>query len=81
MCIYYKYSTNWQKLNIGIMMGCVISQLPFVLAMEMTLRSAEVNTNEITSPSMKAFMNDVTLVTESRPHKEQLVTHLQELFK
>ena len=36
-----KYSTNWQKLNIGIMMACVISPLLFVLVMEMILRSAE----------------------------------------
>ena len=38
-----KYSTNWQKLNIGIMMACVISPLLFVLVMEMILRSADVN--------------------------------------
>ena len=77
----YKYSTNWQRLNIGIMKGCVISPLLFVLVIEMILRSAEVNTNKITGPSMKAFMDDVTLVAESRSHLEQLVTCLQELFK
>ena len=76
----YKYSTNWQKLNIGIMMGCVISPLLFVLVMEMILHSAEVNTSEITGPSMKAFMDDVTFITESRSHIEQLVIHLQ-IFK
>ena len=76
-----KYSTNWQKLNIGIMMGCVIAPLLFVLVMEMILHSADVNTNQITGPSMKAFMDDVTLIAESRSHMEQLVTHLQELFK
>ena len=76
-----KYSTNWQKLNIGIMVGCVISPLLFVLVMEMILRSADVNTNQITGPSMKAFMDNVTLIAESRLHMEQLVNHLQELFK
>ena len=76
-----KYSTNWQKLNIGIMMGCVISPLLFVLVMEMILCCADVNTNQITGPSMKAFMDDVTLIAESRSLMEQLVTHLQELFK
>ena len=76
-----EYSTNWQKLNIGIMMGCVISPLLFVLVMEMILRSADVNTNQITGSSMKAFMDDVTLIAESRSHMEQLVTRLQELFK
>ena len=76
-----KYSTNWQKLNIGIMRGCVISPLLFVLVIEMLLCSTEVNTNEITGPSMKAFIDDVTLVTESRSHVEQLVTRLLEFFK
>ena len=47
-----KYSTNWQKLNIVIMMGYVISPLLFPLVMKMILRSAEVNTNQITGPSM-----------------------------
>ena len=72
-----KYATNWQKLNIGIMMRCVISPLLFVLVKDMILRSADVNTNQITGPSMKAFMDDVTLIAESRSHMEQLVTRLQ----
>ena len=66
----YEYSTNWQKLNIGIMIGCDISPLLFVLVMEMILRSADVNSNQITGPSMKAFMDDVTLIAESRSHME-----------
>ena len=63
-----KYSTNWQKLNIGIMMGCVISPLLFVLVMEMILRNADVNTNQIVGPSIKAFMDDVNLIAESRSY-------------
>ena len=55
-----KYSTNWQKLNIGIMMRCVISSLIFVLVMEMLLRSTEDTTSKKTVPSMKAFMDDMT---------------------
>ena len=75
----YRYSTNWQKLNIRIMLGCGIHPLLFILIM--ILHSAEVNTNEITGSSMKAFMDDVTLVAESRSQMEQLVTCLQDLFK
>ena len=63
------------------MMGYVISPLLFALVTEMILRSTEVNTNQITGPSRKAFMDDVTLIAESRSRMEQLVTHLQELFK
>ena len=49
--------------------------------MEMILRCAEVSTYKITGPSIMAFMDDVTLVAESRSHMEQLVTLLQVLFK
>ena len=65
-----KYSTNRQKLNFGIMMGCFISPLLFLLVMD-----------QITSPSMKALMDDVTLIAESSTHMEQQVTRLQEIFK
>ena len=85
-CIYMrfsnaKYSTNWQKLNIGIMMGCVISPLIFVLVMEMLLHSTEDTTSKKSVPSMKAFMDDVTVVSESKSHMEKLLKRLQKLFK
>ena len=76
-----KYSTNWQELNIGIMMGCVISPLIFVLVMEMLLRSTKDTTSKKTDPFMKAFMDDVTVISESKSHMEKLVKRLQELFK
>ena len=75
------YPTNREKLNIGIMMGCVISPLLFVLVREMILSSADVNTNQISGPSMKAFKDGVTLMAESRSQIQELVTRLQELFK
>ena len=67
-----KYSTNWQKLNIGIMMGCVISPLIFVLVMEMLLRSTKDTTSK---------KGDVTVISESKQHMEKLPKRLQELFK
>ena len=36
-----KYSTNWQKLNIDIMMDCVVSPLIFVLIMKILQRSTK----------------------------------------
>ena len=63
-----KYPTNRQKLNIGIMMGCVISPLIFVLAIEMLLRRTEDTTSKKTLPSMKTFIGDVTLISESKSH-------------
>ena len=71
-----KYSTNWQKLNIGIMMGCVISPLIFVLVMEILLRSTKDTTNKKTVPSMKTFMDDVTVISESKSHVEKLLKRL-----
>ena len=53
------------------MMRCVISL--FILVMKLVLGSAEINTHDITGPSMKAFMDDVIPVTESNSHMEQLV--------
>ena len=57
------------------MMGCVISPLIFVLAMEKLLCSTE----EETVPSRKTFMDDVTVISKSR--MEKLMKRLQELFK
>ena len=63
------------------MICCVITPLLFVLVMEMILCSADININQIIGPSMKAFMDDVTLIAESRSLTEQPVTRLRELFK
>ena len=44
------YITGWQRLEIGIMMGCVISPLLFVMCMELILRgTAETTKGEETS--------------------------------
>ena len=66
-------STNWQKLNIGIMMGCVISPLIFVLVVEMLLRSTEDTTRKKTVPPMKDFMDNVTIISKSKSHMEKLL--------
>ena len=76
-----KYYTNWQKLNIGIMMRCVICLLIFVLVMEMLLHSTEDTTSKKTVSSMKAYMDDVTVISELKSHMEKLLKYLLELFK
>ena len=68
------YATKWLALQIGIMMGCIIFSLLFVLAMELILRglantSKGVMKNEhLTLPSSRAFMNEITILvlSESR---------------
>ena len=49
--------------------------------MEMLLRSTEDSTIKKTLPSMKAFMDDVTVISESKSHMEKLLKLLQGLFK
>ena len=49
--------------------------------MEMLLRSTEDTTSKKTIPSMKAFMDDVTVIAESKSHIEKLLKCLQEIFK
>ena len=76
-----KYYKNWQKLKIGIIMGCVITTLIFVLVMETLLRNTEDTTCKKTVPSMKAFMGDVTVISKSKSHMEKLLKRPQELCK
>ena len=40
------YTTNWQSLEVGIPMGCVVSPLLFVMAMELIDRAAKVSERE-----------------------------------
>ena len=66
------HTTKWQALEIGIMMGCVICPLLFILAMELILRGAanmskEVMKNEhLTLPPSRAFMDDITIFVPSK---------------
>ena len=81
-----KYTTKWQPLEIGIMKGCVISPLLFIMCMEMILQGArdtadgETLDNGYTLPPMKAFMDDVTTLVQSEEGTRRLLEKLQELF-
>ena len=81
-----KYTTNFQDLEIGIMMGCVISPLLFVMCMELILRGArdtapgEQLENGVTLPPLRAFMDDITSLIQSVCNTEEMLTKLQELF-
>ena len=41
------FTTEWQRLEIGIAAGCTISVIWFILVMEMVIRSTETNGAEI----------------------------------
>ena len=80
------YTTKWQALEIGIMMGCVISPLLFVLAMELILRGAAntskgVMKNEhLTLPPSRAFMDDITILVPSQISADGLLQRYYDLF-
>ena len=80
------YTTKWQALEIGIMMGCMISPLLFVLAMELILRGAA-NTSEgvmkndhLTLPPSRAFMDDITILVPSQISADGLLQRYYDLF-
>ena len=75
-----RYTTYWQALEVGIMMGCVISPLLFIMCMEMLLwgdkdvAKGEVLDGGIVLPLMKAFMDDVIMLIESKSGTEHLLS-------
>ena len=62
-------------------MGCVISPLIFVLLMEMLLHSTKDTTSTKNVPSIKAFMDYMTVISELKSLMKKLLKRLQELFK
>ena len=53
------------------MMECVIFPLIFILVMEMLLPRTEDTTSKKTVPSMKAFMDDMIVISESKSHTKR----------
>ena len=80
------YTTKWHALEIGIMIGCVISPLLFVLAMELILRGAAntskgVMKNEhLTLPPSRAYMDDITILVPSQIAADGLLQRYYDLF-
>ena len=80
------YTNKWQALEISIMMGCVITPLLFVLAMELILRGAAnaskgVMKNEhLTLPPSRTFMDDITILVPSQIAANSLLQRYYDLF-
>lgn len=81
-----KYTTQWQELEVGIPIGCSISPVLFVLAMELLVRGAErygkgvefAPNQEL--PSIRAFMDDLTILTPSFENADAILKRLEELM-
>ena len=80
------YTNKWQALEIGIMMGCVISPLLFVLTMELILRGAantpkgEMKNEHLNLPPSSAFMDDITILVPFQIAADGLLQRYYNLF-
>ena len=60
---------NWQRVEKGIVTGCTISTILFVMSMGMVTRAAERETrgpmmdSGIYQPPIRGFMDDLTVTT------------------
>ena len=52
------FTTNWQRLEVGIAGGCTISVILFVLVMEMLLKACECGGTKMLTP-LRSFMDDI----------------------
>ena len=65
------FNTNWLELQKGIVTGCTISVILFVMGMNMIIKAAEresrgpKTSSGIRLPSNRGFMDDMTITTET----------------
>ena len=80
-----EYTTSWVNLEVGIAMGCAISPILFVLAMEVILKAAMSSAgpaelgNGYQVPPLKAFMDDTTILTTKEEETHKILKKLDEL--
>ena len=77
-----KYTTDWINLEVGIAMGCAISPILFVLAMEVLLKAAMSGAGSVDlgngyqMPPLKAFMDDTTVLSTKEDETRQILKKL-----
>ncbi len=81
------FTTSWQRVEVGIMAGCTISPLAFTMAMEVIIRASrwvvggERTKNGIRLPPIRAYMDDMTILTTTAACTRRLLGKLQENIK
>ena len=79
------FTTKWQSLEKGIMAGCTISVVLFVTAMNLILCAGTSQCrgpkshDGIRHPSCRAFMDDVTAMTQSPQGTRWVITALEKM--
>jgi hypothetical protein len=74
-----KFTTDWQRLEVGIAAGCTISVVLFVLVMEMILKSTETKDEEI-KIQLKGFMDDITVISKAEAATRNILKRLDDLI-
>ncbi|GFN80499.1 reverse transcriptase [Plakobranchus ocellatus] len=74
------YTTNWISLKVGIAMGCTISTILFVMAMEVILKAAEGSAGPAnlgggcSMPPLKVFMDDIIVICSKEDETRRMLT-------
>lgn len=80
-----EYTTSWIDLDVGIAMGCAISPILFVLAMEVLLKAASGGAKPADlgkgyqTPPLKAFMDDTTVISTNENDTREMLKRLDEV--
>jgi hypothetical protein len=80
------YTTNWQRLEVGIVTGCTISVVLFAAAMNLLVKSAEktsrgpVTVSGVKQPPTRAFMDDMTITAKSVVEGRWMLEDLEHLI-
>ncbi|XP_041867113.1 uncharacterized protein LOC121656126 [Melanotaenia boesemani] len=78
-------TSEWHRLEVGIITGCTISVILFALAMNMLVKSVKPecrgpkSRSGIQQPPILAFMDDLTVITESVPVGRWILNGLEKL--
>ena len=79
------FTTDWQRLEVGIVTGCTISVILFSAAMNLLVKSAEklrrgaVLASGVQMLPIRAFMDDLTITARSVPEGRWILEDLIEL--
>ena len=74
------FTTEWQRLEVGIAAGCTISVILFVLVMEMILKACKTDGAEMSTP-LRSFMDDITALVRGEGITREMLGRLDELIK
>ena len=81
------FTTDWQRLEVGIVTGCTISVVLFSAAMNLLVKSAEKKSrgpllsSGVKQPPTRAFMDDMTVTAKSVPEGRWMLEDLSSLIK